>query len=135
MKTVTDILEAKTSQLVVWYNERADKPIKKFRDRHTAEQRCLALLGDGQREEKPHAKKKAWSTANRAEGVSASWQDPTVAAARQARHTVQVNGHLYRSVRAAFKALELPDNKHQAFRKQLVAQGKAEFEGHKFTLA
>lgn len=32
------------SQLVTFYNEHADKPVKKFRDRATAEKRCVELM-------------------------------------------------------------------------------------------
>jgi hypothetical protein len=40
----------------------------------------------------------------------------------------------YKSVAAAFVALGLPLLKHQAFRKKLKAETKAEFEGHQFEL-
>lgn len=32
------------SQLVTFYNEHTDKPVKKFRDRATAEKRCVELM-------------------------------------------------------------------------------------------
>lgn len=32
------------SQLVAFYNEHADKPVKKFRDRTTAEKRCVEMM-------------------------------------------------------------------------------------------
>lgn len=32
------------SQLVTFHNEHADKPVKKFRDRATAEKRCVELM-------------------------------------------------------------------------------------------
>lgn len=34
------------SQLVTFYNEHADKSVKKFRDRATAEKRCVELMYD-----------------------------------------------------------------------------------------
>lgn len=45
MKSVADIQAAKTAELVAFYNEHnADKPVKKFADRATAEKRCIDLL-------------------------------------------------------------------------------------------
>lgn len=40
-----DVLNAKTADLVSWYNEHSGKPpVKKFADRQTAEKRCLDIL-------------------------------------------------------------------------------------------
>jgi hypothetical protein len=50
-----------------------------------------------------------------------------VAAARRKRHAVRAQGITYRSVREAFKALGLPDAKHQAFRKVLATEGTGTF--------
>ena len=39
-----NVKTATTAQLVAFYNEHADKPVTKFRDRATAEKRCQELL-------------------------------------------------------------------------------------------
>jgi hypothetical protein len=45
MKNVAEIRNAKTAELVAYWNEHhASKPIKKFLDRATAERRCIELL-------------------------------------------------------------------------------------------
>lgn len=55
--------------------------------------------------------------------------------ARHKQHAVKVNGKIYKSVAASFLALDLPMHKHQAFRKKLKIEKKAEFDGHKFEIA
>lgn len=67
-------------------------------------------------------------TRTRAEGVSDSWKDPAVAEKRKQRHAVSVNGVKYKSVTEAFKALDLPLNRHIAFRAKLKAEGVKTFE-------
>lgn len=64
----------------------------------------------------------------RSEGVSDSWKNPDVAESRKQRGAVQVNGTVYRSVNAAFKALDLPTNRHIAFRASLKKEGTKTFE-------
>jgi hypothetical protein len=45
MNTVAQIQTAKTAELVAFYNlHNADKPVKKFSDRATAEKRCIDLI-------------------------------------------------------------------------------------------
>ena len=44
LETTMNVKTATTAQLVAFYNEHADTPIKKFRDRATAEKRCQELL-------------------------------------------------------------------------------------------
>ena len=55
--------------------------------------------------------------------------------ARHKQHAVVVNGQRYKSVAAAFAALNLPMHKHQAFRKKLKVDRKAEFDGIVFEIA
>lgn len=43
-KTAEEIRNAKTADLIAFYNAKAEKPVKKFADRATAEKRCVALL-------------------------------------------------------------------------------------------
>lgn len=60
-KTEADIKAAQTAELVAIYNEHAENPVKKFRDRATAEARVLDLLeslGKLGKEEAPKAQKK-----------------------------------------------------------------------------
>lgn len=54
--------------------------------------------------------------------------------ARHKQHGVKVGDKTYKSVAAAFVALNLPMHKHQTFRKKLKAEKKAEFDGHVFEL-
>lgn len=64
--------------------------------------------------------------------IAQSWQDPAVAQARMTRHGVfvTVNGKTegFKSVRAAFGVLGLPDSKHIRFRMLVKAEGAAIFE-------
>jgi len=55
--------------------------------------------------------------------------------ARHKQHGVVVNGQKYKSVAAAFAALNLPMHKHQSFRKKLKVDRKAEFDGIVFEIA
>jgi hypothetical protein len=179
MKTI-DITTAKTAELVAFFNAHAEKPVKKFADRATAEKRVAALIDElkakepkvtptqftaegccpvcGSAEvfvgEAPEGvvineesmrgchdcgwfhddKADHVKNEKRAAGVTASWLKPEVKAARSARHAVEVAGVQYRSVREAFKALGLPDNKHIKFRGDLKKAGEGVFEGHDFKL-
>lgn len=77
--------------------------------------------------------KKATATAI-GDATKKSWSDKKVAEARSTKNKVMVAGVEYKSVRAAFQALKLPDSKHIKFRGELKAAGRAEFEGHKFKI-
>jgi hypothetical protein len=44
MMTEVNFTSMTLSQLVNFYNEHCDKPVKKFRDRATAERRCVELM-------------------------------------------------------------------------------------------
>ena len=51
------------------------------------------------------------------------------------QNNILVNGTArYRSVAAAFVALNLPMTRHQSFRKKLKIEKVAEFEGYKFEM-
>jgi hypothetical protein len=54
--------------------------------------------------------------------------------AKRIQNKVKVNGTIYKSVSAAFIALNLSLSKHQAFRKKLKVEKKAKFEKHEFEL-
>lgn len=66
------------------------------------------------------------------EGVSKSWADESVRAARMTKHgvTVKAGGKTaeFKSTAAAFRALRLPMSKCIAFRGKLKASGKEVFE-------
>jgi len=57
-----------------------------------------------------------------------------MADARRVQNQVRVNGTKYRSVAAAFIALNLPISKHQVFRKNLKKAKKLKFEEYEFEL-
>lgn len=133
-----------TADLLKFYLEHAErfgmKPVKKFADRGSAETRvadlAAAITAASTAEPIPKAKKVAEgegaAAADLSAAVAATWNDPDVRAARAARYQVQVGKDTYGSVRKAFAALGLPDNKHVAFRGQLAKAGTGEFNGHKF---
>lgn len=134
-----NISTATTAELVAFYNQRADKPVKKFADRKTAERRVAALMATLPKQElrvKPAAPKKATApNKDRGAAIAQSWQDKKVAAARATRHAVRVEDKTYKSVREAFMVLALPLGQHIKFRGALKAAGKADFGGFKFKLA
>ncbi len=73
------------------------------------------------------------SSASRSLGVSVSWANPEVAAARKARHSVLVDGKVeYRSVLQAFQKLGLPIKEHIRFRMELKAEGNLNAYGRKW---
>ena len=73
-------------------------------------------------------------SADRSAAISASWADPEVAAARAARHQVKVGKEVFKSFAAACRALKIDLTSHIKARGTMVAEGKVEFRGHKFTL-
>lgn len=83
--------------------------------------------------------RKAAASPERSASIAASWQDKQVAAARAARHAVEVvtpDGKKvsHRSVREAFMVLALPIGQHIKFRGALKAAGNANFGGYKFKI-
>ena len=109
-KTIEQIKAAKSAELVVFYNSHnADKPVKKFADRATAEKRCAALLpakaapdvaavvakSKKTLTKAPAAKKVApvVEKAANAAGVSASWANPATHAARTTRNSLRHQQH------------------------------------------
>jgi hypothetical protein len=163
--TKTNLADFTTAELLQWFNENSgEDPVKRFSDRASAERRVTALLEKGAvateptpatpapatkakgkkgksapkaKKEKgaPKAKKERASPEQRSAAVKASWDNEAVRAARSARHNVRVDGTLYESVLKAFVALRLDVKAHQRLRRELVAKGKTEFNGHKFVLA
>lgn len=153
-----------TKELIAKYNELSGKTIKKFSSRASGEKQVAAFMmaagkkpsaaaGEGKAQTKPakagksdptslagqvkaiaKAKKEAKPATDRGAAIAASWADPDVKAARATKHHVSVAGTEYNSVHAAFTALGLPLNKVIKFRAELKANGKAEFDNHKFVI-
>lgn len=83
--------------------------------------------------------RKVAASSERSVAIAASWHDADVAAARAARHAVEVTTpkgkkQQHRSVREAFMVLALPLGQHIKFRGALKAAGKADFGGYKFQI-
>ena len=147
IRTESDVVNAKTSELVEFYNEHSDKPVTKFADRRTAETRVLKLLHsfrataeiDRLPQSKPEPKAKKPVNFNDIrqklhDAQVASWEIPEVRTARCERSAVDVDGETYRSVRAAFEALGLPIHKHISFRMELKESGKLHAFGHEWEI-
>lgn len=123
-----DINAATGPQLVAYYNQHADQPVKKFSDLRTARRRVQQLIKEKQLETQPRGAK-----------IKASWANPRVASARKERNGVFVRGHEFRSVSAAFKRFDLPLSKVVKFRMALKASEHGvlnfeEDERYKFVL-
>lgn len=69
----------------------------------------------------------AVNAGRRSNAIALTWKDAQVAAKRAKRDSVTANGAPYKSVRAAFKALRLPIEKHIKFRMELKEKGEAIF--------
>lgn len=72
----------------------------------------------------------------RTDAVASTWQNPKVRAARRQRTRVRVKGEEYRSTKAAFAALNLPENECNKFRLKLkaAATGRAVHAGYTFSV-
>lgn len=138
------------------------RTVKKFQDLATAKMRVTQMLADLEAEAKPtpdvtnraesvvegeivaEDKGKSEPTpepvtqpdvrAKISAGVTVSWDDPEVRAARMVRHHVTVDGVAYDSVAAAFKVLGIPTNKVVRFRAKLRDSGEQTFEGRKWAI-
>jgi len=143
--TAANIATIAMAALIAFHNEHAAKPVKKFADRKTAEKRVLALLatvkpvkkGAAAKTSAPKAKrtaKPAATPADRSASIAASWTRKEVAAARSARHAVKVGGDVFKSLPAAFRALNLPMGQMIKTRLELVRSGKVVHANHKFVL-
>lgn len=108
-----DVSTASTQELVQYYNKHAESPIKKFKDRATAEKRVQAML-DAAPKEAEVEPKKARAKKSTAE-VKHLKSVVTVTIKKGDKETVKE----FRSVFVAFEELGLPINKHRAFRKEL----------------
>ena len=119
-----NVFEMKTSELVAWYNEHSDKPVKKFSDRATAEARVQKLYDELNAPcivdvEEDVQQLEADTRAKMSAAQRSTWADPEVRLARCTRNKVLVDGQEYNSVRAAFLEKGLPLGKHITFRGQL----------------
>jgi len=120
-----NVTTATTRELVDFYNEHAERPVKKFANRATAERRVQAMID----ELYPKA-----DDEKRAEAQRRAWANPEVKAARSRRQHVKVDGVTYRSVKQAFEQLNLPLTKHIKFRGELKALGHVEAFGHNWMI-
>jgi hypothetical protein len=160
--TADNIAKTSMADLIAIHNSVAPKAVKKFSDRKTAERRLLSLAAEtraaaskGDKAAKkagdlratdrrtatrrdapaaPKVKKAAKPAADRSSAIAASWSNAEVANARSMRHSVKVGGETYKSVATAFRALNLPMGPHIRVRMEIVANGKAVHQNHKFTL-
>ena len=154
---LANIATVKTAELVATHNIYAEKAVKKFADRKTAERRVKEVLESALADLRaleavapeveavapeveavaPEVEAVAPEVEaepvkrSLSESIAASWTNPEVAAKRLTRHAVvaRVGGKAleFASLRKAFAALELPDSKHIAFRQVLKAKGKSTF--------
>lgn len=125
-----------TAQMIAEYNALTGKAITRFSSRAAGERQLAnaRAVHKPQQEKPPMTKNEARSTA-----VAASWSDADVKAARSKRDNVVVinsegKSSVYKSVRAAFVALELPLGSHIKFRMRLKKEKKAEFQDYEFAL-
>lgn len=107
--------------LADWWNENTpeDKHVKKFAKKSDAVRRCSAL-----------AKEIRGTHAGRSAAIQESWRDEKVAAARMVRHACKVDGTVYKSVLAAYRALNINDKDHISFRQLLKDPAGAEIRNH-----
>lgn len=136
-----NVKTATTAELIAKYNALTGKNIKKFSSREAGEKQVLkamdavAAASTGVRvvrvadtTTKPVSLPKGKSPSDRGAAIAASWKDPKIAAKRAERTHVKASGQIYRSVREAFEALELPLSKHIKFRMELKAVHELTFK-------
>jgi len=122
----TFVTTATTSQLVEVYNKHAEKSVKRFADRKTAERRVAKVLAE--------VAQSTPTPASNSAGVAASWNDAETRAKRRQRSAVQVDGVEYRSVRKAYLALGLPLNDHIQVRMLLKREGSMTIDGREWKI-
>lgn len=132
-----DVKEMSLKEMAAYYNEHAEKPVKRFSDRKNAEKRIKELMEDkmedfdviiedGEMEvevddsEEEAVEEKA-ARRNNSAGIKESWKVPEIREKRTQRSAVEVNGAQYKSVAEAFRELGLPMEKHIKFRGALKA--------------
>lgn len=132
--TIEVTAATKTSELVAYWNEHCGKigrkPVKKFANRKTAEQRVDVLLDELEASGKLASPDESTTGGGtNSAGISASWQDKDVAAKRKQRSAVTVDGVKYGSVRKAYLALGMDLKDHIQFRMLLKETGKQKVDG------
>lgn len=128
-----DISSMSTRDIVARYNAITGKNITKFENRAIAEKRLAAVMSNEGNSQ--NSETSAGIRAKISESVRASWRDTEVRARRTKRDKVVADGIVYGSVKQAFVALDLPLQKHIAFRAQLKAARELDFMGFNFKLA
>lgn len=138
---IADLIEMKASEIVSIFNAYVEegKEVKRFSDRNTAEKRLVALLNSlpapvEVEEEKAEViadDVKSEAPKSLSASIAKSWNDPVIAEKRLTRNGVIAyvgeEAVEFKSLRAAFASLGLPDSKHIAFRQILKAEKKATF--------
>lgn len=135
-----DAMSAEMDALVTEYNQLTGKAIKRFASIAIGKQRLeQARFRRDNPDVKPEKKKpvrKAARNEKISDGVRNSWDDEETAQRRGKRHGAQVNGkEIYKSVWAAFEALNLPLSRVITFRKELKQKMTANFEHEGTTYA
>lgn len=141
--TLADLGTLATKDLLAVYNYHAPEPIARFADHPSAFRRTKNLLESvlGKAAPKPAAPAEAkpaetkppkprTSEPRRKEGERRKAASCTVLVAPTSKPTDTTE---YHSVAAAFKALKLPMEKHQRFRREVKVNGKATFDKFIFT--
>lgn len=137
---MSNVTEMTTKELVDEYNTRTGKTIAKFSTRANGERQVQSLRTIELFEQSNKNKGGVFdSVAQKAKAVieaKSVEQKPRKVKVDKKRphHKVSVGGAEYSSTYKAFVGLKLQLSKHAKFRALLKRQGKAEFEGHKFTL-
>lgn len=130
--TLADLGTLATKDLLAVYNHHADEPIARFADHMSGFRRTKLLLelkiANGTMPKAAAAKTPKAKKAKPSEGKKASC-NVLVSKGSNSDQTE------YHSVAAAFKALKLPMEKHQRFRREVKLNGKATFDQFTFTSA
>jgi len=135
---MTNFNEMTAKELVAAYNDMAkamdDALVIRFSDRKAGIRRCEKLKARYDENFAAPAVEPVEPvekiSKSRSAAIAASWTDSETAAKRAQRHAVRVAGQEFRSVRAAFAALNLPMSKHIKFRMELKAAGQLNAFGY-----
>ncbi len=133
--TIADLGTLATKDLLAVYNHHAPEPIARFADHPSGFRRTKALL-EALSPKAAHPT----TTAPKPVATTKTPKTPKPASEPKVRSKVLVarvgaanDLTEYHSVLAAFKALKLPLEKHQRFRRRVKLEGKATFDKFIFT--
>lgn len=114
-------------EVVAEFNQLSGQNIKRFATTDIGEKRIAALKAGAVADEKKQAKAKS-AAAKEDKPVKQAKTHTGKAERTWKMASMTVDGHPYRSIKAAFDTLGLPLNKHGKFRLKLKATGKETFE-------